>query len=116
MVLESVKLDLTAEQAAEKEAVIQTAHDLMTACDEFMSQGDGTMGTDTPPGLHTGDCYTAEERCRFNARTEMNRKKDQQIHPWNYYAGERCTGELVDCLPAVALENEHHLPKTAVKQ
>ena len=53
-----------------------------------------------PPGLYIEDSYTAEERTRENIGSEVNKKRDQQIHPWTYHAGERCIGELVDCGPA----------------
>ena len=97
MAADCVKSDLTPEQAERKEVVIKTARALTQQWEELVAK----RGPDwEPPGLYIEDSYTAEERIRENAGSETDKKRDQQIHPWNYHAGERCTGELVDCGPA----------------
>ena len=78
MAADCVKSDLTPEQAEKKEAVIQTARALTQQWKELMSK----RGPDwEPPGLYIEDSYTAEERTRENIGSELNKKRDQQIHP-----------------------------------
>ena len=99
MVVDTLATDLTAEQTLEREAVIETARKITAIWEEMQARGDDTTASSTPPGLHIGDFYTAEKRCKVNFTDEASRKRDQSIHPWNYLAGEGCTGQVAEYSP-----------------